>query len=177
MFSVVQSAVPEDALLGTFRGGVCPESWGSYGDCFSLLADRPVSLEEFVFAFYTSPVFRIERFLLKVFVRAPSTDFEARAVASGSVSTFAAWYVGERTANQLLMCDRFEHTRSWFRVLPVEGGRTSLQFGSAVAARRNQSGSKSGMGLSFRLLLVFHVLYSQILLLGAMRRLEQAAPL
>jgi hypothetical protein len=177
MFSVVQSILPEDSLLATFRGGVRPESWGSYGDCFSLLADRAVSLEEFVFAFYTSPVFRIERFLLKVFVSAPSTDFEAHAVASGSASAFAAWYVGERTVNQLLMCDRFEQTRSWFRVLPSEGGRTTLQFGSAVAARRSDGDGKSGMGPGFRLLLGFHVLYSQMLLRGAMGRLAGAAPL
>jgi hypothetical protein len=64
------------------------------------------------------------------------------------------------------MCDRYERTRSWFRVVPVSGDRTVLQFGSAVAARgvQTRSGSRGG---GFRLLLGFHVLYSQALLYSA----------
>jgi hypothetical protein len=170
MFSVVKEVVPESSLLKTFQGGRHPESWGHYGDCFSLRVDRSVSLEQFVFAFYTSPLFRVERLLLCWFARSPSTDAEARSVANGSASNFAAWYVGERTANQLLMCDRFEKTRSWFRVALTEEGKTLLQFGSAVAARGLQ-GTPTEMGVGFRMLLGFHVLYSQILLLSAKAKL------
>src|SRR3979409_160422 len=134
MFSIARQAVPNDALLKTYRGGVRPERWGAYGDCFAVSIDRAVSLADFVFAFYTSPLFRIERMLLRIFLKAPSTDAQARALADGSRSSFAVWYVGKRTATQLLMCDRYERTRSWFRVLPLAGGRTLLQFGSAIAA-------------------------------------------
>jgi hypothetical protein len=150
----------------THRGSVHPERWGRSGDCFAVSVDREVTLAEFVFAFYSSPVFRIERLILRVLVGAPSSDSDARAVADGSGGSFAVWYVGERTATQLLMCDRYERTRSWFRVVPMSGNRTLLQFGSALAARggRTRSGPH---GRGFRLLLGFHVLYSQALLHAA----------
>jgi hypothetical protein len=171
---IAQDAVPEDALLRTYRGGAHPECWGNYGDCFSVAVDREVSLADFIFAFYTSPVFRIERLILRVLLRARSADSGVRALADGSEQSFAVWRVGERTATQLLMCDRYERTRSWFRVVPLDGGRTLLQFGSAVAAAGD--GRKRGMtsGGGFRLLLGFHVLYSKILLHGAKVRVMRA---
>jgi hypothetical protein len=169
MFSVTREPVTDDALLKTYRGGVRPERWGKYGDCFSLTVDRVVSLEDFVFAFYTSAVFRIERLLLRAFIGTPSSDSDARALAEGSAASFAVWYVGKRTATQLLMCDRYERTRSWFRVEALNGGRTRLQFGSAVAAARDDRAGTKSLGGTFRLLLGFHVLYSQVLLRAAKR--------
>jgi hypothetical protein len=127
-----------------------------------------VSLSEFVFAFYTSPVFRIERLLLFL-VGADSTDEQARAVAEGRGETFAVWTVGERTVDQLLMCDRYGKTRSWFRVVPRASGGTVLQFGSAVAARPTEMDSVK-MSRGFGVLLGFHRLYSRVLLAAARRR-------
>jgi hypothetical protein len=167
MFSIARETLPEDALLKTHRGGVHPERWGRYGDCFSVTVDRAASLADFVFAFYTSPLFRIERLMLRALVRAPSSDSDVRRLADGSAATFAAWYVGERTATQLLMCDRYERTRSWFRVVPLDGGRTLLQFGSAVAAARDARAGAAAPSGGFRLLLRFHVAYSQALLHAA----------
>jgi hypothetical protein len=174
MFSITQEAAPEDALLKTYRGGAHPERWGSYGDCFSVRVGGVVSLADFVFAFYTSPLFRIERLLLRAFIGAPSSDRGARALAEGSASSFAAWYVGDRTATQLLMCDRFERTRSWFRVLALDGGDTLLQFGSAVAAPARDGETRvAATGRGFRLLLGFHVLYSRLLLNAARNSLNK----
>jgi hypothetical protein len=170
MFSIAQDRLADDALLKTYRGGVRPERWGRYGDCFSVTVDRAVNLAEFVFAFYTSPVFRIERWLLRALVGAPSSDSDAHALAAGSAASFAVWYVGKRTATQLLMCDRYERTRSWFRVVSLDGGRTLLQFGSAIAAERTDRADRAGgraLGRRFRLLLGFHVFYSQLLLHAA----------
>jgi hypothetical protein len=174
MFSITQGAAPEDALLKTYRGGLHPERWGRYGDCFSVKVARAVSLADFVFAFYTSPVFRIERWLLRAFIGAPSSDAGARDLAKGSASSFAAWYVGDRSATQLLMCDRFERTRSWFRVVALDGGGTLLQFGSAVAAARGGESGTAIQSRRFRLLLGFHVLYSQVLLNAAKESLNKA---
>lgn len=168
MRGIAQLPVADDALLKTYRGGGHPERWGRYGDCFSVPVDRAVTLSEFVFAFYTSPVFRIERWILRVLVRAPSSDEQAREIAEGRGDTFAVWTVGARTADQLLMCDRYGKTRSWFRVVPQTGG-TVLQFGSAVAANRAETGSMK-MSRWFGVLLGFHRLYSRVLLGSAMRR-------
>jgi hypothetical protein len=176
VYSVLQQPVPEDALLITYRGGARPDRWGHQGDCFSIAVDRVVSLADFVFAFYTSPVFRIERLILSVVARAKSSDSDARAVAQGSSQEFAVWRVAERTEMQVLMCDRYEKTRSWFRVVPTDGGRTVLQFGSAVAARRNLQTGAVTLGRGFRWLMGFHVLYSKVLLGSASRRLMRAGP-
>jgi hypothetical protein len=56
MSGIARAGVPDDSLLRTFRGGTHPERWGRYGDCFSMTVDQPVSLADFVFAFYTSPI-------------------------------------------------------------------------------------------------------------------------
>jgi hypothetical protein len=176
MFSIAQDHLADDALLKTYRGGLRPERWGRYGDCFSVTVDRAVNLAEFVFAFYTSPLFRIERWLLGALMGVPSSDSGARALADGSAASFAVWYVGERTATQLLMCDRYERTRSWFRVVSLDGGRTLLQFGSAVAAAGAERAERAeradrargrALGGKFRLLLGFHVFYSHLLLHAA----------
>jgi hypothetical protein len=166
---IVQETVPDDALLRTYRGGARPEHWGAHGDCFSVSVDRPVNLGDLVFAFYTSRIFRVERLILRLLAGAPSTDAEARAIADGSGTSFAVWRVGQRTATQLLMCDRYEKTRSWFRVVSMDGGRSLLQFGSAVAAKPDGRTGLAAMGGGFRLLMGFHVLYSRMLLNAARR--------
>jgi hypothetical protein len=174
MLSVTQGALPEDSLLRTYRGGARPELWRGQGDCFAVSVDRVVSLKEFVFAFYTSPIFRIERLILGILAGARSTDIQARRLADGAGCSFAVWRAGERTATQLLMCDRYERTRSWFRVVPLNDAKTLLQFGSAVASGSGDSSAKGLRGGFFRLLLKFHVVYSQVLLhaakLGVKRR-------
>jgi hypothetical protein len=169
MFAVTKVELPEDALFNTYQGGLRPESWRESGDCFAVSVDRVVSLAEFVFAFYTSPVFRIERLILGLLAAASSTDDQARRLAQGSETSFAVWRVGERTATQLLMCDRYERTRSLFRVLPLNEGSTLLQFGSAVASTSNPRRSTWARRSLFRLLMKFHVAYSQILLYAASR--------
>src|SRR5277367_5327420 len=169
MFSVTQQAVPGDSLLRTYRGSAQPERWRESGDCFAVSVDRLVKLGEFVFAFYTSPVFRVERLILGLLAGAPSTDAEARLLAEGSGMSFAVWRVGERAATQLLMCDRYERTRSWFRVVPLNDGKTLLQFGSAVVSKSANEPVTKTCGSLLRLLLKFHVVYSQVLLHAAKR--------
>lgn len=167
MFGITRSAPPSDALLVTHRGRN-PERWGSYQDCFRINVRGRVTLQQFVAAFYTSWLFRLERALLRVFLAIPSSDADAHALARGTRDTFAAWYLGARTPTELLMCDRYERTRSWFRVGPDHDGSTELCFGSAVAGRRGANASFV-MSPSFRALLGFHVLYSQLLLQAAAR--------
>ncbi|MGA2189189.1 MAG: hypothetical protein ABSH33_11680 [Steroidobacteraceae bacterium] len=169
MFSIRQELVPQDALLTTYAGGACAGEWRGHADCFSVTVDREVRLADFVFSFYTSPMFRMERLILRGLADAPSSDRDARAVANGFGGSFAIWRVGERTANELLMCDRYERTRSWFRVIPMDGGKTRLQFGSALAAAREERRGALRDGW-VRPLFALHVLYSRILLYAAIVR-------
>ena len=173
MFGVQQSPVPATSLLKTYRDGSNPAAWEQFSDCFTTTVDRPVALDEFVYAFYTSPVFKLERAILRL-VKLPSTDTEALAVAQGTGHTFAAWRVGQRTGTQLLMCDVMGRTRSWFAVTPSgtpgQSG-TLLQFGSGIVATIDAGTGQRRQSLGFRLLGGFHIVYSQVLLGAAKARL------
>jgi hypothetical protein len=173
MLGVTQRTVPEDSLLRTYVGGRHPQAWREYHDCFEIETDRPVTLADFVFAFYTSPIFRLERIILRLLAGTPSRDAEARAVAEGSGSSFAVWTVGERTQAQLLMCDRYSKTRSWFCVVP-SGQGTLLRFGSGIVAVADPRTGRKRMGPGFHALLGFHVFYSRLLLYFARRGVIRA---
>lgn len=159
--------MPPPALLARYARD------GGYTDCYATEIGGHVALARYVEAFYTTPLFRTERLILRLAISAPSTDAQARQVAGGTIDHFAAWRVEGRAPDQLLMCDLYGSTRSWFMVEPVDDGaspRTRLYFGSAVVAAAMRRPT-------FRLLMGFHVLYSKALLRSARRRLAGATPL
>ncbi|HEU5136577.1 MAG TPA: hypothetical protein VFU13_15615 [Steroidobacteraceae bacterium] len=140
---------------------------GAYTDCFTTEVPGHVSHARFVEAFYTSRVFKLERWILKWAVAKPSTDAEARELAGGARDRFAAWTVEERASDQLLMCDYLGQTRSWLMVARCEPGgspATRLHFGSVVVRVRS---------FPFNVLLGFHKLYSRMLLSSARTRLAE----
>ena len=164
-------ALPEAALLRSYREA------GAYTDCFTARIAGVVSQAEYVEAFYTTGLFKLERLLLAWFVARPSTDAQARALAAAQVAAFAAWIVEARTADQLLLCDIHGRTRSWLMSAAVPGATppaTLLYFGSAVIPI-NRLGGLNAMGPVFRLLLVFHKVYARLLLRAAISRLLRAA--
>ena len=165
--SVQPCELPEGALLAKYQLG------GDFADCYVSEIARHVSHAEYVEAFYTTALFKVERRLLSWFVARPSTDEEARRLAAGDRDSFAAWGVEARSANQLLMTDLRGHTRSWLMVAGARSAAndsTRLYFGSAVVGTRGGSGTS---GLAFRSLLGFHRLYSRALLSAAKSRLTQ----
>ncbi|MDJ0653857.1 MAG: hypothetical protein QNJ40_06880 [Xanthomonadales bacterium] len=159
---------PAEGLLRRYA-----EDWTGpgqpYTDCFCLTVDAAVGLDEYVLAFYTTPLFKLERLILAVMVKRPSTDQQARELAAGARHEFAAWTVEARSEHQLLMCDFQRRTRSWFMVVR-EGEGSMLYFGSAVVPKPDSEGE---LGRSFTLLLGFHKLYSRLLLGAAGRRLRR----
>ncbi len=124
---------------------------GAYTDCYATELPRRVSHAQYVEAFYTTPVFRLERWLLTAFVRKPSTDAEARQLAHGEIDAFAAWHVERRGANQLLLCDYAGSTRSWLMTAPdrADTATTRLYFGSAVVAQPRTRAGHARLGLVF----------------------------
>ena len=155
----METELPEGALLARYEAP-------HYTDSFTVTVPGDVSLGQFVYAFYTAPLFRCERVILKLIKRG-STDEQARQLVNGARDSFAAWSVEDRTENQLLMCDFQSRTRSWFRVAN-ETDRTRLFFGSAVTSDGDQ-----GPPSNYRILLRLHRLYSKLLLKGAARRLRR----
>lgn len=150
------SALPTGAILGTYADN------GSYTDCYALDTTRPVTHAEFVEAFFTSGVFRMERWLIATFLSRRSTDDQVREFASGGRDAFAWWTVERRERDQLLAAAG--RTRAWLMV--GETG-TTLYFGSAVVPQR----AGGPMPWHFRAALGFHRRYSRALLAAAGRKL------
>ncbi len=164
--TAVQSAdVPKHSFLGRYQDG------GAYADCYVVEVPAAVSQQQFVEAFYTSPLFKVERALLKVFAATPASDDEARDLAAGRAAKFSAWRVEAQSASELLLADVTGRTRSWLMATPGEGASTTLlHFGSAVVPRTHAGTGRPRMGAPFRALLGFHRLYSRLLLAAASRR-------
>lgn len=171
MPAVCAGRLPEQAFLRRFQHD------GAYTDCYHTEVARQISQADYIEAFYTSWLFKIERWLLARLVARPSTDAQARQLSEGTLDRFAAWSVERQDAEQLLLCDFRGRTRSWLMALPTPGepSRTRLYFGSAVVAVRDSAG-RSRLGFAFAVLLGFHKLYSRALLGCASRRITRAAP-
>ena len=159
--------LPDDALLRRYHGAD-----RDYTDCYSMKLERRVPLADYIEAFYTTPVFKLERLILSIMFAKPSTDLQARELATGEQDCFAAWRVEDRDSKQILLSDFRGRTRSWLMVEPMDDAKSSrLYFGSAVVFPRNRSGQVMGPSRSFGMLVGFHQLYSRILLSFARRAL------
>lgn len=164
--SIHRTELPAQALLRRYLRD------GHYADCYVVEMPVAVSQAEFVEAFYTTPLFKLERAILAAAVRKPSNDDDARALARGECEVFAAWTVEDRSDTQLLLADFMGRTRSWLMAEPNGRGGTLLHFGSAVVPKHDRETGKPSLGTGFGLMLGFHKLYSRALLAAARRRLS-----
>lgn len=164
---VRRTELPVQALLRRYLRD------GHYADCYVVEVPVVVSQAEFVEAFYTTPLFKLERAILAAAVRKPSTDADARALARGERDAFAAWTVEERNDTQLLLADFMGRTRSWLMAELNGRGGTRLHFGSAVVPKHDRHNGRTRLGTGFGLMLGFHKLYSRALLAAARNRLRR----
>ena len=164
-------ALPDSALLQKYAVE------GTYTDCYAVNLDRRISQSEFVSAFYTTWLFKLERWILAWAVNRPSSDAQASELAAATRDAFAAWRVEQRTHDQLLMCDFIGRTRSWLMTArrADHDDCTRLYFGSAVVPRVDPVTGARSLGVSYRALLGFHKLYSRLLLGAACARLHRLA--
>lgn len=156
-------SLPDGALLTRYR-----DMPGAYTDCFTAPVGREVSASEFIEAFYTTWLFKCERFVLFLIGRG-CTDADARALAIGKVDKFAAWTVEGRADRQLLVCDFAKLTRSWLMVgARRDGGAgTQLYFGSAVVPTAKDGAGNPRPTVGFRALTPVHAFYARALLRAA----------
>lgn len=167
MFSVRACLLPEGALLARYRRA------GAYTDCYAAEVSGVVTQAQYVAAFYTTAVFKLERLILRWAVSRPSNDAQVLQLAAGAIDAFAAWQVEARCDDQLLLRDFMGRTRSWLMVAPLDapqGVRTRLYFGSAVVPEPSSRKGGARLGFGFHALLGFHQVYSKVLL-GAARSL------
>jgi len=168
MFSIEPCPLPYNALLNTYQHN------GAYTDCYCTEISRTVTHSQYVNAFYTTSVFKLERSILKWVVSKPSSEAQVVQLADGETDTFSAWTVEKRCENQVLLCDYQKRTRSWLMITHEEsenGITTRLYFGSAVVPIKNIKTGNSSFGLVFHALSWFHKMYSVVLLFSAKARL------
>ena len=175
--SVQLRQLPEDSILKRYGNGDSRELDNCYTDCFTLTLSHAVTFDDYVRAFYTTPIFKLERVLLKIFAGYSSTDNDAAQLAAGKTDVFSAWTVEERTSNQILMSDASGRTRSWLMIRynddESEKG-VCLLFGSAVLPIVNRTNGERKLGVFLLILLKFHKIYSKILISSARRKLKNA---
>jgi hypothetical protein len=158
MTAVRRIALPDHALLQSRR------AVGAFTDCYVLRIDRRVMLADFIAAFFTTPLFRLERWILARVLGHASTDAQARALADGHSDRFLAWVTEARSDTQILL--GMERTATWLMAEPA-GDATRLYLGSAIEQRG------AGGGWRHRALLRCHDLYSRLLLRASARRLRR----
>ncbi len=158
--------LPASSLLQDYR------KRRAYTDAFRLDLPGTVALADYIEAFYTTGLFKLERLILAALVAKPSSDEQAMALAEGRRARFAAWTVEARQTDQIVMCDYLSKTRSWLMCEAPGDGATRLYFGSAIVPDRILPDGRVDLGIGFHLLLGFHQLYSRALLHAAASRLR-----
>lgn len=141
---------------------------GEYTDCFRVERHGGVPLSAWIEAFYGSPLFRLERWLLARLAGSPSSGPDLLDLAAGRADRFAVWRVEARRPDEILLA--VGATRSWLGVRPVAGGpdgRVALFFGSALV-RRDHRPHPGPVRATFGL----HRAYSRALLRAAVRQLR-----
>ena len=154
---ITPQPLPPFALLSRYAAD------GGYADCYATELPGDYSHAEYVAAFYTSWLFKLERLVLATLVFKPSTDEQAEQLGRGERDAFAAWSVEARAPDQLLVRDYQGKTRSWL-MIERQDGVTKLYFGTGIGR----------LSAFFRGLLPFHKRYARALLRAARSRLISA---
>lgn len=141
---------------------------GGYADAFAVTVVGPVSLEAFLAAFYTTPVFRAERAVLAL-AGFSSSKTQLDALVAGRGTRFAAWTVVQRRPDEILLRDITGATASWFQVT-ADQTETTLRFGSIIYPVTRRGGPR--LSPAIRPLLGPHRFYSRVLLSAAALRLK-----
>jgi hypothetical protein len=113
MPSIEPCEVPPNSLLRAYKAGA------GFADCYLVEVPGAVTQEAFIGAFYTSPLFRVERKILKYLASRPATDADAMQLAAGKATKFSAWRVEKQSPSELLLADFTGRTRSWLMAEPV----------------------------------------------------------
>ncbi|MBC3930147.1 hypothetical protein [Undibacterium curvum] len=170
MQTIHQCTLPDLALSASYGKS------GAYADCYYIDLAHEITLSDYVYAFYTTPLFRIERFLLRWLARRPSTEHDAEQLALNQTRQFAIWDVEQRNARQILLRDATRRTRSWLMVEALNTQQhhtTRLYFGSVVVPKSRAADGSASFGFVFHLLSGFHHIYSKALLRAAQTRLSR----
>ena len=162
---VVEMPLP----VGTFIAEQA-ELLSFYTDCYGIKLDHAITLPEFMAAFYTTLLFRLERLMLALIPKGRMKDADVTALASGESDTMAIWQIESRRDCEILLSAG--RTQSWLMVDAHNGG-TQLFFGSVVVPEPpKREGGTPLLGPVFDSLLSAHRIYSRMFLGSAAQRLS-----
>ena len=170
MFSVQTGEIPESGYLKPYRER---SSW--YTDCFFVDVQGQVCLSQFISAFFTTFLFRSERWVLGVFTSSPSSDQNVMDLASGVSDRLSLWRVEARDDQQLILSFGELGVRTWLMVEPhpeiANVSRlyfgTGLDFSSRVAPEMDSQSRERKVSVLFYPFLGFHRFYARLLLWSA----------
>ena len=159
MRQIYQTTPPTGSLIAPFTS-----LEGYYVDALCVHVPTRQYQRDFVSAFYTTRLFRLERFVLSTLARTPTSDADAMALAAGMTDRFAVWTVEARREDEILLADASGRTKSWLHAAP-EGQGTRLWFGSVVVPVMRKG--KPTLGPVFHTLEGVHKVYARLLLKAA----------
>jgi len=169
MPKVFESELPIIALSTIYK------EQGAFVDCYYIDIEKNISLDEYIQAFYTTGLFKLERCLLSLATFTRTKDDEAIELSLGKSDSYSIWTVEGRESNQIMLRDFTGNTRSWLMVKNFDEHEmsTRLYFGSVVVPKNITENKQASFGVIFHLFGKFHQIYSRALLSAAFRKLKR----
>ncbi len=168
MTHVEKTAIPLDSFMSAYK-----QIDGCSADAFRGYLEFPVTLEALITAFFGSPIFTLERLLLKSIGQANTSRSDITGLAAGTQEKFAAWKVEDRNESEVILKVGSSPIRSWLMARPDGDGKTAIYFGSAVLPQTTNRNSKPQVGSSFRFFMGVHNFYSCLLLKSTIKNLQK----
>ncbi|KAG9413773.1 hypothetical protein AC1031_012994 [Aphanomyces cochlioides] len=135
-----------------------------YVDVYETTLSRPTTVQELARAFFESPVFQVERRVLKLAGAGEVTDEAIQALNFEPGDAVATFQVVENAPGEILLCWSDKETVNGHSWLALTENGTTVLFGSTI---RNDS-------LFVRLITPLHCMYAKIVLASARYELEKS---
>lgn len=165
MKQVFETPLPDGALITQQS-----QNPGYFTDCYSVEVAVSVDLPALIKAFYTTPLFRLERLVLNLTAKGKMCDADVVALSLAKSDRMSVWRVEARCDTEILL--NAGRTKSWLMTVP-KGSGTQLYFGSVVVPEPpKKEGGAYRLGPVFDSLLSAHGVYSRLLLGSTARRLS-----
>jgi hypothetical protein len=167
MPKIIETELPSEALSTRYQ------EQGAFVDCYYIDIAKDISFEQYIQAFYTRTLFKLERCLLSLATFKRTKDEDAVELSLGKTDQYSIWTVEGREYNQIMLRDFTGNTRSWLMVKKLSENNvgTRLYFGSVVVPKDVTKDGQGSFGVLFHLLDKFHKIYSRALLRAAYRKL------
>ena len=174
VMSLHSGSAPEGALIRRYTTNP-----GGYSDRFYVDIPADVTLSDYILAFFSTPIFRMERLILNLVPSGRSNEQCVLDLASGTGDKMAGWKTEKRDENQLLLAVGDGPIRTWLMVQGTQSSETTptkttrLYFGSAVLPTSMTKDGHPKLAIVFKLFSGLHIFYSRLLLWWAARDLRR----